>query len=385
MPTRSWLIGARAKLLWTLGMLMLITASDSSACSICFSGRVVTPGQQLDAADQAVLALLVPGTGQFRVTELVKGNAVVDTMISEPVARVDAATLQSGKPLLLLLRNELAQRWASVGAIGAEYAGWLRQLAATNTAVRRQPKRAWRQTEQTSSELTDTQRRERLALVVPYLEHPEPLAAEIAYGEISRAPYAAMRSLKPLLEAAKIASWVDDPERASRHVTYLLLLGIAGSPDDAARLERRIDTAWKSNDATNLAAMLAADLELRGPSRVGWIEQTYFTDRDRTLPEIEATLIALSVHGAANAAVPRERVIQAYRLFIKKRKPMAGLIAQDLADWEHWDATPEYVTLLKSDAMRDPSSHFAVINYLQRSPHAVARVALDEFFRRHPK
>jgi hypothetical protein len=221
--------------------------------------------------------------------------------------------------------------------------------------------------------------------VVPYLEHPEPLAAEIAYGEISRAPYAAMRSLKPLLEAAKIASWVDDPERASRHVTYLLLLGIAGSPDDAARLERRIDTAWKSNDATNLAAMLAADLELRGPSRVGWIEQTYFTDRDRTLPEIEAALLALSVHGVANAAVPRERVIQAYRLFIKERKPMAGLVALDLADWEHWDATPEYVTLLKSDAMRDPSSHFAVINYLQRSPQAVGRVALDEFFRRHPR
>jgi hypothetical protein len=40
---------------------MLITAGDSSACSICFSGRVVTPGQQFDAADQAVLALPVPG------------------------------------------------------------------------------------------------------------------------------------------------------------------------------------------------------------------------------------------------------------------------------------------------------------------------------------
>jgi hypothetical protein len=48
-------------LLWTLGILMLITAGDSSACSICFSGRVVTPGQQFDAADQAVLALPVPG------------------------------------------------------------------------------------------------------------------------------------------------------------------------------------------------------------------------------------------------------------------------------------------------------------------------------------
>jgi hypothetical protein len=56
---------------------------------------------------------------------------------------------------------------------------------------------------------------------------------------------------------------------------------------------------------------------------------------------------------------------------------MAGLVAQELADWEHWDATPEYVTLLKSDAMRDPSSHFAIINYLQRSRHPAARATLE--------
>jgi hypothetical protein len=145
MPTRSRLIGAWAKSLWALGLLMLITASDSSACSICFSGRVVTPGQQLDAADQAVLALPLPDTGQFRpdtgqfrITALIKGNAVVDAMISEPLAGIGAAALRSDKPLLLL-RNERARRWTSVGPIGAEYAEWLRQLAATNTAARGRP------------------------------------------------------------------------------------------------------------------------------------------------------------------------------------------------------------------------------------------------------
>jgi hypothetical protein len=87
--------------------------------------------------------------------------------------------------------------------------------------------------------------------------------------------------------------------------------------------------------------MLAADLELRGPSRVGWIEKVYFADNGRTMPEIEAALLALSVHGGADGAVSRERVIQAYRLFIKERKPMAGFVAQELADWEYWDATSD--------------------------------------------
>src|SRR5262245_45243644 len=247
----------------------------------------------------------------------------------------------------------------------------------TNSVSRTRPKRAWRETAQPSDLVDVGAWRERLALVVAYLEHPEPLAAEIAYGEISRAPYVAMRTLKPHLEPARIASWIDDPERSSRHVTYLLLLGIAGASDTAAGVQQRIDTAWKSNDATNLAALLAADLELRGPSRVGWIEQKYLVERRRTFAEVEAALLALGVHGGANAAVPRERVIQAYRLFINERNPMAGLVAQQLAEWEHWDATPEYVSLLKSDVPRDPASHFAIINYLQRSPHPAARAALE--------
>jgi hypothetical protein len=81
--------------------------------------------------------------------------------------------------------------------------------------------------------------------------------------------------------------------------------------------------------------------------------------------------------GTANAAVPRDRVIEAYRLFIRERKPMAGFVAQQLADWEHWDATAEYVALLKSDAVKDPASHFAVVNYLHRSPHDAAKAALQ--------
>lgn len=369
LPSRSWLRFVLAALLW-------VTADAAMACQICWSGLVVTPGQRLHAADQAALAVPVIGESRFRIIEVIKGKDFAERMIAEEVLGVDATTLRTDKPLLLL-RNALAQRWSSIGAIGARYAGWLRRLAANGDAARGRPKAAWPQTTQTSSDLTDAEWRERVALVSPYLENPEPLASDIAHGEISRAPYAAMRSLKSRLEAAKIASWIDDPELAARRSAYTLLLGIAGGPDDAARLERRIEVAWHSRDATNLAAMLAADLELQGPSRVDWIEKAYFADRTRTLPEINAALLALNVHGGANAAVPRDRVIEAYRLFISERKPMAGFVARELADWEYWDATPDYVTLLKSDVVKDPASHFAVVNYLQRSPRAAAKAALQ--------
>ena len=364
---------AGALRLAVVSVVMLASIANASACAICFSGRVVTVGQQLDAADQAVLA--ASGTEQFRVVAVVKGDAVIGSIVSEPVSRIGAATLQDGRPLLLV-RNDLGRGWMSPGAIGQEHADWLRALAATGHAQRGRPRPAWPQAGQAASELTDEAWRERLALVAPYLEHPDALAADIAYGEVSRAPYAAMRSLKPRLDKAQIASWIGNPQRAARRSAYTLLLGIAGGPDDAARLEQDIDKAWRSRDAVDLAAMLAADLELRGPPGVDGIEQRYFADRDRTMPEIEAALLALSVHGGASGIVPRERVIAAYRFFIRERKPMAGFVAHELANWGSWDATSDYAALLKSDAIKDPASHFAVVSYLQRSPRSDARAAL---------
>ncbi len=346
-------------LLGALGTLMIFADPAAYACPLCLGGVLFAPGQQLDVADEAVLAAPVADRTRWRIIEVAKGAAVAGQVITEPVDGADGAAARAGRPLLLL-RHELSPRWSSVGTIGVEYASWLRQLAAAGP--------------RTIS--SDVDWRGRVALVAPYLEDPEPLAAAIAYGEIARAPYGALRSLKPRLEAATIARWLDDPKLAARRPAYTLLLGIAGGPPDAERLEQRIDAAWASRDATNLGAMLAADLELRGPSRVAWVETMYLADRRRTMPEIAAALQALSEHGDENGAVPRARVIQAFLVLIKERKPMAGLVAEHLAEWEYWDAVAEYAALLASNVPPDPASRAAIVAYLERCPRAEAKAAL---------
>jgi hypothetical protein len=122
--------------------------------------------------------------------------------------------------------------------------------------------------------------------------------------------------------------------------------------------------------------MLAADLELRGPSRVAWIETMYLADRRRTMPEIAAALQALGEHGDENGAVPHARVIQAFLVLIKERQAMAGFVAQHLAEWEYWDAVPEYAALLASNVPLDPASRGAIVTYLERCPRAEAKAAL---------
>ncbi len=103
---------------------------------------------------------------------------------------------------------------------------------------------------------------------------------------------------------------------------------------------------------------------------MAWVDEHYLRDRKRATPEIEAALLALSVHGNANSAIPRERVIQSYRLFIAEHKDLAGFVAQDLAAWQYWDAVPAYVAIMKSDLRQQYPSQLAIVAYLRQSPGA---------------
>ena len=367
-PSQRWLTH------WLIGLFLVTPAATAVACQLCYEAarQMLTDGLQLDMADRVVLA--VPGTlsDQYRIVAVVKGNDVIGDIVADSVTGIDVPE-EGGDPHLIV-RAGGAQQWTSLGTIPVEYADWLRALAATYVIDGERRRAAWPRSMQPSPVLSDAGWRRRIVLVLPHLEDPTPLAARIAWGEVSRAPYEALDVARSRIDPATVAGWLEDPTLAARRASCTLLLGFVGRPEDADRLEQRLEAAWTTHDVTDLAAMIGADLELHGPTRVDWVESKYFADRQRTMPEIEAALLALHVHGEANRTVPRARVIQAYRVFIKERPPMAGFVAQQLADWDYWDAATEYAALLASDAVKDPASHFAVVNYLQHA--AAAKAAL---------
>lgn len=344
---RAWLAAA-----------LLGVSTAAVACPICLGAGQQTAAQELAAAQQAVLATPTTEAGRFRVVEVIRGKRPSTSTIEGGYPRRAAAvTAELGKgEALLLVREDPLPGWVVLGAIGIDQAGWLRKLA------------VGKQTEEISAEAW----RGRVALVVPQLESPQVLVAKIAHGELSAAPYAVMRSAKPRLDARKVRAWVADPQLAARQQLYVLLLGIAGDERDAVALEQRLDAAWKAGDATNLASMLTADLELRGPARVNWVEERYLRDRSRSATEVAAALLALSVQGQTNAAIPRARVIQAYRLYMKAHPENAGNVAPDLAAWRYWDAVPEYEALMKSGVRQQYPSMLAMLNYLRQSSESMA-------------
>lgn len=333
---------------------LLWASAEAVACPICLGAGQPSKAQELVTAPDVVLAVPTRDASRFRVTQVIKGKRPPSRTIEGGYPRSGpvpgAAAPKRGKPLLLV-RDELSPTWEVLGAIDAGHSAWLRKVAAGKRAA----------------EMSAEEWRARVALVVPYLENAEPLVAEIAYAELQAAPYAALRAAKPGLSRSAVRRWLADPDLAGRQSPYLLLLGFVGNAQDATALEQRLDAAWESGDATNLGGMLAADLELRGDARMRWVDDKYLRDRRRSTSEIEAVVLALGVHGQANATIPRERVIQSYRRFIRERKDLAGLVAPDLAAWNYWDAVSEYEALMKSDVRQQGPSRFAIAVYLRQS------------------
>jgi len=349
------------------------------ACAICLSAVSVTTGQKLDASDQVALATFLSEGRQFQLAEAIKGDVSLGSTVEASADRTEVPPPQAGK-LHLIARNGMSGRWTNFGVVKAESAAWLRELLKTNDGRAKAPPRAWPLVSTVQAVPDSTNWSTRIVLIAPQIESDDPLVAEIAFGELSRAPYEALRALRPALDTAKLRRWIEDPALAKRRDAYLLLLGTAGGADDAATLEQRLVDAHTAQDATNVAAMLAADLELRGSSRIAWIEENYLLDHSRSLPEIEAALLALSVHGGASGdVVPRQRIVDAYRHFIRERKPMAGFVATYLSDWKAWDAVPDYVEVLRSNAVTDPADQFVILVYLRDSPSAEARSAAAAF------
>ncbi|MFG1466265.1 hypothetical protein V5F77_25755 [Xanthobacter sp. DSM 24535] len=338
-------------------------ATAASACAICLSAVSVSAAKQIDKTDRAVLA--VPEGAGFRVVALVKGGGAPGEFIPLAGLVPTPPTPPAGQALFLL-HNAFAVNWKSIGATRPESAAWLREIAAT----------APPDPDAVQDILAGDTVAERLKLSVQRLEDPDPMVARIAHDEIARAPYAALFGIAGQLDVKALRAWIAAPGDATRRSTYILLLGIAGGFVDADAIEAELDAARAAQSATDVSALLAADLELRGPDRLEWVEHVYLADPTRTLPEIEAALLALSVQGGADTTIGRERVVETYRRFIRARPAMAGFVATDLAAWKAWQASGDYAALIKAKAVSDPAEEFAIISYLQESPDPEAKAVL---------
>ena len=344
---------------------VLAAVPAAEACPIC-SGTApkLTLLQQLINADRAVIARPLGG-GDFEVLAPVKTAPRIDdrpgTRLRQPVfVPGEDIPRSAAAPPVLLLRQSLGGRWTVAGPMPASAAPAARLLVGAKR----------------SADLTPADWRDRVVTLTPLLEHPVPLLAETAYGEIARSPYDAMRSAKGRVRSADLARWLADPARAQRRSLYWLLYGINAGPADARAIAARVDALGRENGLDDLSSLLAADLEAGGDARREALRNRYFEDPRRTLPELQEAVLAFTVHADAGDAALRRDTAAMFGRLLRTHRALGGLVAADLARWQHWETVPDYIALLRSRALH-PVWRQPIIDYLVASgrPEALAAVA----------
>jgi hypothetical protein len=348
-----------------ISFVSLIFAPSAIACPIC-SGTAprLTLLQTLINADRAVIARPL-GSGDFEMLASIKASSKENDrpgmrLRTPKFAPGEDVPMRAVAPSVLLLRQSLGGAWMVAGPMPASAAPAARLLVGAKRS--------------TVMTLADWQAR--VVKLTPLLEHPVPLLAETAYGEIARSPYAAMRSARGFVKPADLKAWLADPGRAPRRSLYWLLYGINAGPAEARDIAARVDALGRGNGLTDLSSLLAADLEAGGSARRVVLRKRYFEDRSRTLPELQEAVLAFTVHADAGDAALRRDTAAMFGRLVRTHRALGGLVAAALARWRYWEAVPDYIALLRSRALH-PVMRQPVLDYLTASgrPDALAAVA----------
>lgn len=332
------------------------------ACAICAPDDAqVTVANRLRAADRIVLAEMQGTDKQAVVRIKVRGPEPQSLLpIAGWMPGVTPSQGNAANGLIVLVANAGATDWLAMGFVPASRAGWVK-------AVADMPRLG-------AGEVAS---RDRMWFFLRDLEDVTPVVAHAAYDEIAGQPYPVLRSHSAGLEASRIAGWLSDPARRSRYPLYYLLLGLVGRAEDAAMLEEALPRQDPLRSAKELSAMLAAMVALRGSSGLAWVERRYLQSADLADDEVQAALLALSVHGGDGARVAREQVVSAYRRFIAANSHRAGFVASDLAGWGRWEFAESLADALRSKRQQVFASRYAIVFYLLRNPRPEAKALVE--------
>ena len=223
---------------------------------------------------------------------------------------------------------------------------------------------------------------ERLNFFQQYLEDSDSLLSRDAYDEFARAPYSAVKQLKPSMNHDQLTAWIADPNvPASRRRLYLTMLGVCGTQDDLPLVEQRL----RSTDAqskSGLDAAIACYLTLRGPAGVALIEELFLQKKEGNFSDnyadVYAAIMALRFHGIEGDIIPRERILKAFG-YLLDNPQMADLVISDLARWEDWSQLDRLVELFKNADPKATWVRIPIINFTRACPRPEAKQVRKEF------
>ena len=223
----------------------------------------------------------------------------------------------------------------------------------------------------------------RLAFMVPYLEHADPLIAEAATDEFSRAELSQVHRFAPKLGRRKLVAWISDRSiPQSRKAVYFVMLGQVGQPSDLPLLESKL-ARIRQGTGPGVAPLLACYLSLKGPAGLALVERDFLAPETPHALQM-TTLEALRFHADFDTNIPRAKILKTYEKLLDD-PDRAGYILRDLALWRHWSIVPKLVPLYRSDKRKRSWMKASVLRFLLSCPTPAAKRALAELRREDPE
>jgi len=210
----------------------------------------------------------------------------------------------------------------------------------------------------------------RLKYFVRFLEFPDQLVANDAYGELANAPYKDIAAIAPTLPREKIRGWLTRPETPQTRLgLYGMLLGLCGNENDAKLLAEKIEP---NSDEFRIGVdgMISGYLLLTGNAGLDNIDNWKFkvhNGKKVAFSETYAAMMGLRfMWQYAGGRISNERLQQSMRLLLDQPE-LADLVIADLARWKDWSIQDRLMSLYSKGDYNIPSIKRSIIRYMLAS------------------
>jgi hypothetical protein len=340
------------------GLFLVSTvATQAVGCPFC-SAPSQTLAEQVAQADGVCLVQFVsgapakdqdPGTSTYEVLQVVKSpKDSVKKGDHINLARYRAA--KAGDLFLVMgtrAGKENAIEWGSPTEITEPAFGYVAQAPAPEVP-------------------TTT----RLKYFVKFLEFPDQLVANDAYGEFANAPYKDIAAVASVLPRDKIRGWLTRPETPQTRLgLYGMLLGLCGNEGDAKMLAEKI--APNSDEfRIGLDGMISGYLLLTGNPGLDNIDDWKFkihNGKKAAFSETYAAMMGLRfMWQYAGGKISSGRLQQSMRILLDQPE-LADLVIADLARWKDWSVQDRLMSLYGKGDYNIPSIKRSIIRYMLAS------------------
>jgi hypothetical protein len=333
--------------------LLVMVAGLAWACPFC-SAPSLTLTEQLAGSQAAVLVQWAggkpadreegfSGTTEYEVVKIV--NDETGTIEQGGTITLDRYRTGNKGDLFLLLGTVVVKD---------KQVEWSSPLEVTETSFNYI-------TQAPSSETPTT---ERLAYFIKFLEYPDPLVANDAYGEFANSPYKDITPLSDRMPREKLRKWLADPETTPTRIgLYGLMLGLCGEPKDAEFLEQLI--LEPSEDfRLGIDGVMGGYLLLTGSEGLKVINESKLKNPDIPFSETFAAMQALRFMWTYGAGRIDEDDLRASMRLLLDRPNLADLVIVDLARWQDWSVMDRLMSLYDQSEYDVPSIKRAIVRFL---------------------